>query len=326
MPRPQLQPKLNYKKRTRIQLGYRLGLLVLFAASFTAQAQDSQEKADSAPASAQWSILFRADNPAVWNTNAKGPDGVPIALPLSSAPAQFRYLRLRRMDTREALIVVVTPDQLQNAKPTAPETGFWWSGGNKEEWKGRHLGIAHGPRYKFPMPEDMIAVMMDGWEGFAGSGFGHKCFVNDGQYYCWLGKQIKKTAFEIAVSDGPLGPDERRVLVGPKTKTPPLAVVHAERPASSPKSVKPSAKTAKTAKLSREKFEQVQTGMTEKEVLDILGPAHGSSTKTVTSNDQTNNLKSLMWAQVDPNMTIVVKFWNWRVSDKNCIQVDPVKK
>jgi hypothetical protein len=310
----------------RILLACPLAAVLLLVGAIPGQAQESKEKKDAAPAPARWSILFRADDPAVWNTDAKGSDGVPIALPLSEAPARFRYLRLRRMDTREALIVAVTPEELENGTPPAPETGFWWNGGNKEEYKGRHLGIAHGPRYKFPMPHDMIAVMEIGWEGFAGSGFGHKCFVNDGQYHCWLGKEIKKTAFEIAVAEGPLGPEEMRVLVGPRTKTPPLAVAHAERTGAAPKAAKPAVASASSARLTREKFEEIQNGMTEKEVLDVLGSANGTSTKTITSNGQTNTTKSLTWRQSDPNMTITVKIRNGGVSGKNCIQVNPLKK
>jgi hypothetical protein len=59
----------------------------------------------------------------------------------------------------------------------------------------------------------MIGVMTENWDAFTGSGFGHKCFVNDGQYYCWRGKEIKRTVFEIAVSDGPLSPEETRSLL-----------------------------------------------------------------------------------------------------------------
>jgi hypothetical protein len=55
--------------------------------------------------------------------------------------------------------------------------------------------------------------MNEGWDGFYGSGFGHKCGHNDGQYSCWRGKEIRRTAFEIAVSDGPLSAEEKRCLV-----------------------------------------------------------------------------------------------------------------
>jgi hypothetical protein len=187
------------------------GLLVLSTVNL-AWGQAPTDKQNTKLEPARWTILFRADDPSVWDKDAKGAKGEQIAIPLKYAPA-FRYLRLRRMDTGEALILPLTRDQLENGKPRAPEEAFWWNGTAKEEWKGRHLGIVHGPRFSFPVPKGMIAVMNDGWDGFAGSGFGHKCFVNDGQYYCWNGKEIRRTVFEIAVSDGPLSPEEKRCLV-----------------------------------------------------------------------------------------------------------------
>ncbi|MFO0842511.1 MAG: hypothetical protein U0797_08965 [Gemmataceae bacterium] len=193
------------------------GLLALSAAvSAWGQASDDKndnKKADK-PAPTRWTILFRSADPSVWDKDAKDARGKQVAIPLKFAPEEFRYLRLRRMDTGEALIVRIAPNQLRNGKPpTDPENGFWWNGANEEGWKGRHLGIAQGPRHKFPAPRDMIGVMAEGWDCFTGSGFGHKCFVNDGQYYCWKGKEIKRTAFEIAVTDDPLGLEERRSLV-----------------------------------------------------------------------------------------------------------------
>jgi hypothetical protein len=160
---------------------------------------------------ALWIALFRSDDPSMWDTESRR--GENVAIPLSWAPATFRYLRLRRMDTGEALILPLSSDELKNGKPPSSEEGFWWNGTAKKDWEGRHLGIAQGPRHKFPVPKDMIHVMTEGWDGFTGSGFGHKCFVNDKQYYCWRGKEISKTVFEIAVSDGPLGPEEKRYLL-----------------------------------------------------------------------------------------------------------------
>src|SRR6266571_5007969 len=90
------------------------------------------------------------------------------------------------------------------------------SGGMVRPRKTGRAGTSASPRgraTKFPVPKDMIHVMTEGWDGFTGSGFGHKCFVNDKQYYCWRGKEISKTVFEIAVSDGPLGPEEKRCLL-----------------------------------------------------------------------------------------------------------------
>ena len=97
-------------------------------------------------------------------------------------------------------------------------TPHWWNGTNKQAFGGRHLGIAEEPLRKFPANSNLISVMNSpervGWDVYTGSGFGHKC-QNDaeGQCYCWRGAQIPKTVFEVAVSAGPLTPEEQRWLL-----------------------------------------------------------------------------------------------------------------
>jgi hypothetical protein len=178
-----------------------------------AEGQAPAEKKVDPPAATNWKILFRSDDPSVWDTDAKNAKGEQIAIPLKFAQKSLRYLRLRRMDTYDDLILPLTRDQLQNGKPPTPEEGFWWNGSNKEEYKGRHLGIVEGPRFKFPVPKGMISTMNVGWDDFAGSGFGHKTFVGDAQYYCWRGKEIKRTAFEIAVTDDTPNREEMKNLL-----------------------------------------------------------------------------------------------------------------
>jgi hypothetical protein len=188
------------------------GLLVLSAVPL-AWGQAPADKKDAKPAAARWTVLFRSDDPSVWGKNAKNREGQQVAIPLRFAPDNMRYLRLRRMDTGEALILPLTIEQLENATPD-PDAAYFWNGTAKEEYGGRHLGVAQGPRYKFPAPHGMIAVMTTaGWDAYAGSGFGNKAFVNDRQYYSWRGKEIPRTTFEIAVSAGPLSPAEKRDLV-----------------------------------------------------------------------------------------------------------------
>jgi hypothetical protein len=190
------------------------GLLLLSAASL-ATAQPTAEKKDDAPTPTRWTILFRSDDPSVWNKDAKNSKGEQVAIPLKYAPEDVHYVRLRRMDTGDALILPITRDQLQNGKPHDPEAAFWWNGSAKEEYQARHLGIVEGTRYKFPVAKGTVCVMPDGFDCFAGSGFCHKASVIDTQYYCWRGKEIPRTAFEIAVTEGLLSPEEKHCLLKP---------------------------------------------------------------------------------------------------------------
>src|SRR5436190_1198358 len=177
--------------RTSGRFGVMVAGLLILSVLASAQGQAPADNKDAAATAAKWTILFCADDPSLWDTDAKGAKGERLAMPLKFAPTKIRYLRLRRGDTLEALILPLTRDQLDNGKPPTANERFWWNGTAKLDWAGRHLGIVHSPRYKFPAPRDMIGVMTEGWDAFTGSGFGHKCFVNDKQYYCWCGKEIE---------------------------------------------------------------------------------------------------------------------------------------
>jgi hypothetical protein len=163
---------------------------------------------DKAPAPKGWVVLFRADDPSVWNTTSKGEK---FAMPLFRAHKSIKFLRLTRMDTKAYQVIPISREDLTSASTPSPDAG--WNGSSNLEYGGYHLGIVQSPRHKWPgLPRDLISVMNVGWDGFSGSGFGHKAHVNQGQFYCWQGKEIQKTAFEIAVTCDELTVDERRFL------------------------------------------------------------------------------------------------------------------
>jgi hypothetical protein len=188
--------------------------LLAAAAVVAASTGSPAEDKGTEPAKTEWTILFRTDDPSVWDKDAKNEKGQQVAIPVRHAPKATKYLRLRRMDTGDAQILPLTHDQLLNGTPPTPETGYWWNGTAKEEYQARHLGIVQGPRYKFPVTKNTVCVMAVGWDCFAGSGFCHKAYVDDRQYYCWKGKEIPRTEFEVAVTPGPLSPEEAKSLVG----------------------------------------------------------------------------------------------------------------
>jgi hypothetical protein len=207
-------------KSRSCRLRWFAGLLILTFAGLAgtglrnAGGQAPATNPEPAAAPTTWTVLFRSDDPAAWDSNAKDSKGEQIAIPVRFAPSTIHYLRLRRMDTGEAQILPVTRADLQNGRPpSAADVAFWWNGSAKEDWKGRHLGIVQAPRHKFPAPHGLIGIMTEGWDLYTGSGFGHKCAANDRQYYCWRGYEIPRTVFEIAVTEGPLTADEKRSLV-----------------------------------------------------------------------------------------------------------------
>jgi hypothetical protein len=157
----------------------------------------------------RWRILFRSKKPELWNTNTQ--QGDDFAIPLLSTPEKTKYLRLRRMDTGEVLIIPMTRGRIGRADPPGPNVR--WNGEGKDEFGGYHLGIAEGPVARFTEGRGTIGVLMDGWNANPGSGFGHAHHVEDGgQRYSWLGKEIPGTAFEVAVTSGDLTEIERPFL------------------------------------------------------------------------------------------------------------------
>jgi serine/threonine protein kinase len=186
-----------------------LGLLFLFVwARFEGnQNGDLTEE----PPPTNWQVVFRSDDPTIWNTDSPGELW---AMPVQRVHDKMRYLRLMRLDTGEALILAITFEQILGAPKPVPTEGHWWNGTAREEFGARHLGIVEAPRLKWPWHGGTIALMNDGWDVFAGSGFGHKHNgPGKAQYYCWQGKEIPKTVFEIAVTTNPLSKEDQGWLV-----------------------------------------------------------------------------------------------------------------
>lgn len=156
-----------------------------------------------------WRVLFRSKKPELWNTNTQ--DGDDFAIPLKSVPAGTKYLRLRRMDTGEAIIIPMTVNRVNRADPQGPKVR--WNGEGRDEHGGYHLGIAEGATAKFMEGKGTIGILMDGWDANPGSGFGHAHHGDTGgQRYSWLGKEIAPTAFEIAVTTEELTENEKKWL------------------------------------------------------------------------------------------------------------------
>jgi hypothetical protein len=86
-----------------------------------------------------WLVVFRSADPSVWNTHS--PLKSIFAIPLSQAPIDVRYLRLKRMDTGEIQIVAVRHADLARYPGLQTDQDFIWNGCNTDAYGGRHLGI-----------------------------------------------------------------------------------------------------------------------------------------------------------------------------------------
>jgi hypothetical protein len=157
-----------------------------------------------------WTVLFRSDDPSIWNTDSPGER---FAVPVRHAHSTIRYLRLKRIDTGDMLIVPITHRQLLGEERPGNSEGHWWNGTAREDYGARHLGIVGVPAAS-KEERGLIGLAQDESSTYSGSGFGWKTFVDDRQYYCWQGREIPQTVFEIAVKVDALNEDERRRFTG----------------------------------------------------------------------------------------------------------------
>jgi hypothetical protein len=145
-----------------------------------------------------WTVVFRSDNPMLWDTDHRE-DDEGFAIKLEDVPDNIKFLRLRRMDTEEFIIIEITKDEL-------PIEGrnevLGWNGSNKHFFGGRHLGV-----YSKRLPKTVETKFARG-----GWGFGHPYGDNDRQMYAWEATPIARTAFEISVKQKPLTSDEKKTI------------------------------------------------------------------------------------------------------------------
>ena len=148
----------------------------------------------------KWTVIFRSDDPSVWLTDGEN------SVPLRKISNRLKYVRLKRCDTDEYVILAVRKAEMDVAGGT--DARYVWSGSRVPYGDSRALGIADNLT-NAKRPRHQIAVMRDkcGW------GFGHKTFAQIAQYYSWDRQEIPRTVFEIAVSHSPLTAEEEKALL-----------------------------------------------------------------------------------------------------------------
>ena len=112
---------------------------------------------------------------------------------------------------------------------------------------------------------------------------------------------------------------------GAKSTTLSPAAPFGQSGGTSTRSLKPTGAAIGSSNVTRANFDRIESGMTEQQVLAILGPPTGSSTKKGTINGQSFQTRLLVWRQKSSNVTITVTLRSEKVSGKNCIQVNPFK-
>ena len=145
-----------------------------------------------------WSVLFHSDNPAGW--------------PNEKSPKNVRFLRLKRSSNRQAIIIPMSDEML--GKNGTVSDNYGWAGSNVNNWGGHHLGVYLDKKVPPKVSNGgVICIYLDGFDVFAGWGFGHKIHAGDKQYFSWAGVEIPTECFELSVKCSDLTSAEKKILL-----------------------------------------------------------------------------------------------------------------
>ena len=158
-----------------------------------------------------WVVLFRSDDPSIWNTDTKR-DVDQFALAVTRAPAATRYLRLTETGKAESVIIEMTRARLTER---TENDGYGWIGTKLNRWNSIHLGIYEVAPPTAIRGEIAIYTTTDASGNYKGWGFGHVAGPG-GQAASWATKPLDKPVFEIAVKSTALTPEETKRLLKKK--------------------------------------------------------------------------------------------------------------
>jgi hypothetical protein len=165
-----------------------------------------------------WTVLFRSDDPTLWGqTKGKPSDANGFALPLTAAPEGTTFVRLRRMDTGDMVIVrgTVTDDGTGPVAWTSKQT---WNMGAST---GYLLGIVEHAHNSAVVGNVVLQTTQGRTNvGYLGWGFGRLLGNAGAQGFTWEGQPLAKTVFEIsATSAAELSKADESALLSPGVTT-----------------------------------------------------------------------------------------------------------
>jgi len=154
-----------------------------------------------------WLVLFRGDSALYWDSDVDTPTS--FAIPLSMiAEEEIRFLRIRRMDTGEEVIVPLTKEQFLAAGAISPNV-LWAS--NRDKRSGlQMLGIASAA---IPAADGSPWIAYEQKKPYGGWGFGAIWGQSDQPVSVWAGAQLFDIDLEIAVKNSSLDVREIRSVL-----------------------------------------------------------------------------------------------------------------
>ena len=151
-----------------------------------------------------WTVLFRSDDPAVWDTDR--PTGrLNYAVPLGKIGGPIRYLRLTRQDT--GAFVIIPMKAINLCKTIGCTRTYGWQGTKSPVTGG---GYRFGIYCVTPATSrsQTVCVTYSYW----GWGFGYDRRTGK-MVRGWAGRPMAKTAFKIDVTNGDLTAEEGKFLL-----------------------------------------------------------------------------------------------------------------
>ena len=128
---------------------------------------------------------------------------------MSAAPEHFRYVRVRRMDTKDEVILAQETFQASHW----PMEHRWFRGDKPMDKQACALGIIDTRNHVDRNHAPVVDVRPDGDAG--GWGFGVWETGPEHQGYIWDNKSIDPTVMEIAITDRELNSLENKHLIEP---------------------------------------------------------------------------------------------------------------
>jgi hypothetical protein len=103
---------------------------------------EPEDSASSKSDGIEWTVLFRASDPGLWNKASD--DENAFSIPLDDFDQEIRWLRMRRVETNDAAIIPLAREDLLKVKEL--DDGIFWNGTGRAVTSAgkshRKLGIA----------------------------------------------------------------------------------------------------------------------------------------------------------------------------------------
>jgi formylglycine-generating enzyme required for sulfatase activity len=197
-------------------LGFRLAMTATVADVSKSQPGPAAQALPPQSDAIDWIVVFRSSNPLDWGKPVGVADDVTknYARAANDFPRTIRYVRLKRIDTQQSVILPVRGEWLTERHD---EGRYRWQPLIKQtpgSSAGHCLGIVDSllqPLTDANIGAIGVGIIPNvGWH--SGWGFGEVWFRHQ-QGYAWAGQPIGQTMFEIAVKERELSPDEKQLLL-----------------------------------------------------------------------------------------------------------------